>query len=509
MEEPNVPEVLFVNMTRTRNSFLWRTKKEIFQNTTQLIEHYENLKPCTEYEIRCTSRILGYEKRSDSITVWTKCLEKPNVPEIIFVNTTSIVIVVLPTTLNYTSYYEETAISYSFEIRGPETHSIGQSKKEIFQNTTQLIGQFENLKPCTDYEIYCTSRILGHEKHSDSIKVWTECLEKPNVPEIIFVNTTSIVIVVLPTTLNYTSYYEKTAISYSFEIRGPETHSIGQSKKEIFQNTTQLIGHFENLEPCTDYEIYCTSRILGHEKHSDSIKVWTECLEKPNVPEIIFVNTTSIVIVVLPTTLNYTSYYEKTAISYSFEIRGPETHSVGQSKKEIFQNTTQLIGHFENLEPCTDYEIYCTSRILGHEKHSDSIKVWTECLEKPNVPEIIFVNTTSIVIVVLPTTLNYTSYYEETAISYSFEIKGPETHSIGQSKKEIFQNTTQLIGHFENLKPCTGYEIRCTSRIPGHEKHSDSITVWTHCDNKSTTIFKIYNIFWFLLHILCFMYLSN
>ncbi|XP_029162534.1 uncharacterized protein LOC114934077 isoform X2 [Nylanderia fulva] len=437
-------------------------------------------------------------------------LEKPNVPKVIFVDTTSI-IVFLPTTWNYTSYYEETTISYSFEIREldePETHSIGQSKKEIFQNRIQLIGHFKNLKPCMEYEIRCTLRIPGYKKHSDSITVWTHCMEEPNVPEVLFVNMTSIVVFLL-TTWHYTSYYEMTAISYLFEFRGPETHFFGEPKKEIFQNTTQLIEHYENLKPCTEYEIRCTSRILGYEKRSDSITVWTKCLEKPNVPEIIFVNTTSIVIVVLPTTLNYTSYYEETAISYSFEIRGPETHSIGQSKKEIFQNTTQLIGQFENLKPCTDYEIYCTSRILGHEKHSDSIKVWTECLEKPNVPEIIFVNTTSIVIVVLPTTLNYTSYYEKTAISYSFEIRGPETHSIGQSKKEIFQNTTQLIGHFENLKPCTGYEIRCTSRIPGHEKHSDSITVWTHCDNKSTTIFKIYNIFWFLLHILCFMYLSN
>ncbi|XP_029162538.1 uncharacterized protein LOC114934078 isoform X3 [Nylanderia fulva] len=215
-------------------------------------------------------------------------LEKPNVPNVIFRDKTSI-IVVLPTTWNYTSYYEETTISYSFEIRElyePKTHSIGQSKKEIFQNTTQLIGYFENLKPCTGYGIWCTSRIPGHEKHSDSITVWTRCLEEPIVPKVLFVNTTSIVIVIFSSSWIYTSYYE-TAISYSFEIRGPETHSIGQSKKEIFQNTTQLIGHFENLEPCTDYEIYCTSRILGHEKHSDSIKVWTECLEKPNVPEII------------------------------------------------------------------------------------------------------------------------------------------------------------------------------------------------------------------------------
>lgn len=68
-------------------------------------------------------------------------------------------------------------------------------------------------------------------------------------------------------------------------------------------------------------------------------------------------------------------------------------------------------------------------------------------------------------------------------------------------KKQIFENTTQLIGMFENLKFDTFYQVLCILFIDQLEIPSDWKTVETDCDRKSDISLLIHIIFAIYLNI--------
>lgn len=61
-----------------------------------------------------------------------------------------------------------------------------------------------------------------------------------------------------------------------------------------------------------------------------------------------------------------------------------------------------------------------------------------------------------------------------------------------QDAKQILENTTQLVGIFENLVPDTFYQVKCILSVAQLEISSDWKTVETNCIRKSDLSFLIH-----------------
>ncbi|XP_018393883.1 PREDICTED: receptor-type tyrosine-protein phosphatase U-like [Cyphomyrmex costatus] len=98
-------------------------------------------------------------------------------------------------------------------------------------------------------------------------------IDKPDEPTIISISETTIHAII---PIIWKDEYDKIPILYSFYIR---THleNIEQPWKILFQNMTQLIGSFEDLEPGVTYYISLFLDIAGIKMHSGWKVVETKC----------------------------------------------------------------------------------------------------------------------------------------------------------------------------------------------------------------------------------------
>ncbi|CAL1680479.1 unnamed protein product [Lasius platythorax] len=133
------------------------------------------------------------------------------------------------------------------------------------EHDLQSNAECHNITVCNIDGCTCPLGFLGQS--------CSERVEKANLLTVTSINKTSIR-VSLPVTWDYN--YERTAICYSFNIKG-QGYSHQQSWKRIFKNTRQLIGHFENLTPDTAYKIRCSIQFPEYKVHSDWIIVSTNC----------------------------------------------------------------------------------------------------------------------------------------------------------------------------------------------------------------------------------------
>ncbi|EFN87583.1 Receptor-type tyrosine-protein phosphatase kappa [Harpegnathos saltator] len=101
-----------------------------------------------------------------------------------------------------------------------------------------------------------------------------------------------------------------------------------------------------------------------------------EGIDKPSETQIIFTNQTTII---ANAPIKWEEKYERVELLYSFEIKTPDGSFKDQQQWNTFQDSTQLVGIFANLQPGTTYQIRCILSINESILYADWINAITDC----------------------------------------------------------------------------------------------------------------------------------
>ncbi|XP_019695713.2 receptor-type tyrosine-protein phosphatase mu isoform X1 [Harpegnathos saltator] len=99
-------------------------------------------------------------------------------------------------------------------------------------------------------------------------------------------------------------------------------------------------------------------------------------IDKPSETQIIFTNQTTII---ANAPIKWEEKYERVELLYSFEIKTPDGSFKDQQQWNTFQDSTQLVGIFANLQPGTTYQIRCILSINESILYADWINAITDC----------------------------------------------------------------------------------------------------------------------------------